>query len=152
MTIVAYAYDSGLHCPDCAKLRFPGHDDDTDENGIDRRATDCEHNTITVVFSHEHDADGEVCDDCQAELMPVDDVDGEESCMEHEHCDKCNTQLEAGRIGLCDGCSDDEDVCEECDEVPCVCGDYDDQDEIATDETRAYGPGGAPPKYKDDYR
>ena len=72
MKIIAYAYDSALHCPECA------YNDAavgllkgvaplstwTDEHGLTDDLVDRESNPVHPVFSTDETEDYERCDDC----------------------------------------------------------------------------------------
>ena len=60
-TVVAYAYEAALHCPECASKRFG-------ENPPPYAHGDREGNLITPMFASSEDWQGESCDDCRAEL------------------------------------------------------------------------------------
>ncbi len=60
-TIVAWAYEASLHCPDCAYARFG--------NDLHKKETrDSNGNPLHPIFSHENDHRGQVCDVCREPL------------------------------------------------------------------------------------
>lgn len=58
MNIIAYAYDSDVHCPDCTRdavffkhtLRVAGIDTERDERGIPMEVFDRENNLVHLIY------------------------------------------------------------------------------------------------------
>lgn len=74
--IIAYTYDSDIHCVDCTKERFSANAQQAqeytvDENNVLSFAKDSERNPIHAVFStDEFNPNGAYCGDCRACIRP----------------------------------------------------------------------------------
>jgi hypothetical protein len=92
VTLVAYTYEAGLHCPDCTRARaerggfasaalpIAGRPGGLDEHGVPLDAIDNEGNPVHPVFSTDDiglDDDGRFygiyCDTCGAAIREPDD-------------------------------------------------------------------------------
>lgn len=71
-TIVAYAYDGAMHCPDCARYRFANAPDlqrpesFPDSQGVPMDARDREGNLVHPVFATDDRNGTDHCDTCGA--------------------------------------------------------------------------------------
>lgn len=82
MRIIGYAYNAGIHCPDCAYNasavgadglhRIPPLQLGADEHGLAFDLRDSDGSAVHPVFSTDENASEEYCGDCHARLMPDD--------------------------------------------------------------------------------
>ena len=64
-SIIAYAYDTDIHCVPCTKRRFPFMTSGPDEHGVPISAVDTERNPVTPVFSTDELTQDIHCHQCR---------------------------------------------------------------------------------------